>query len=208
MKRRAPLVLLFLAACHRGSAPVEVWIPPAPSEEAAVAASSAPTAGPVAPAAAPAPAAEVFSPISGRIVAVSVRLGQRVKKGDALATVDSPEGRASTGALHKAEADLIAAERDYKRQKQLCEACCTQRDLEMADDRYRQAKAELERARAKARLLKPTIDGYVLRAPLGGEVLALGASLGQEVSGMPTGGNVVPLFVIGERAPASAPLGP
>jgi multidrug resistance efflux pump len=58
------------------------------------------------------------------------------------------------GTLEKARADLIAAERDLERQQYLCRQCggLCGHDVDDAYDRYRQAKAELERAEARARL--------------------------------------------------------
>ena len=48
-------------------------------------------------------------------------LGERVKKGDALAVIESPDIGVASSDVGKAKADLIAAEHDFKRQKELFE---------------------------------------------------------------------------------------
>ena len=99
--------------------------------------------------------AHVYSPVTGKVVRIDAQLGQRVKKGQALAVIESPEIGTAVSDLHKAEADLIAAEHDFKRQKELAEKhAASQKDLEMSEDNYRKAKAEIERAKQKAYLLR------------------------------------------------------
>jgi membrane fusion protein, heavy metal efflux system len=147
--------------------------------------------------------AHVFSPVTGRITKVHAELGARVKKGDPLATLESPDIGLVSADLHKAQADQIAAEHDYDRQKELYEKHATsQKDLEAAEDAFRKAKAELERARQKAFLLQGVGAGvsqsYVLKAALDGEVIARNVAPGVEVQGQYGGGQAVELFTIGE----------
>lgn len=145
----------------------------------------------------------VFSPVTGRVTAISAQLGQRVKKGDPLATIDSPDLGTASSDVAKAEADVIAAEHDFKRQKELYALkVIAKRDLEASEDNYRKLRAELERVRAKARLLSTsgaTVgQGYVLRALIDGEVVARFINPGQEVAGQYGGGNAVELFTVGD----------
>ena len=160
MRAHAFLPLLFLAAvgCAQSQAsesprppPHEVWVAPPQNEDARLSTATVDerdlsgtivTSGKIA--FDDLRVEHVFSPVSGRVTKIEAQLGEHVKKGQALAVIDSPDLGLASADLAKAEADLLAAEHDYKRQKQLCEACCTQRDVEMADDRYRQAKADLE----------------------------------------------------------------
>src|SRR5262252_6709989 len=48
--------------------------------------------------------AHVFSPVSGKVARVFVQLGSHVKKGDPLATIESPEIGAATSDVSKAKA--------------------------------------------------------------------------------------------------------
>jgi cobalt-zinc-cadmium efflux system membrane fusion protein len=148
--------------------------------------------------------AHVFSPVTGKVVRIDAQLGQRVKKGQPLATIESPEIGSAVSDLHKAEADLIAAEHDYKRQKDLAEKhAASQKDLETSEDNYRKAKAEIERAKQKAYLLRTggvntVTQTYTLTSQIDGEVIARAVNPGIEVQGQYGGGAAVELFTVGE----------
>ena len=63
--------------------------------------------------------ARIGSRIPGRVIEIKVNLGDEVKKGEALATIDSPElGEAESNFL-KLEANLRVAEKGYERAKRL-----------------------------------------------------------------------------------------
>jgi membrane fusion protein, heavy metal efflux system len=146
----------------------------------------------------------VFSPVTGRVVQIMARLGERVSKGAPLATIESPDIGSAVSDVHKAEADLIAAEHDFKRKKQLFEQKAgSAADLESAEDTYRKAKAEVERARQKETLLhlgnaNAVTQTYTLVSPVDGEVLARNINPGIEVTGQYSGGATQELFTIGE----------
>jgi cobalt-zinc-cadmium efflux system membrane fusion protein len=146
----------------------------------------------------------IFSPVTGRVVKIMAQLGQRVKKGDALAVIESPDIGSAVSDTHKAEADLVAAEHDLKRKKDLFEQkAASAADVEVSEDTYRTAKAELERARQKQFLLRiGNVDAvtqtYTLTSPIDGEVLLRNINPGIEVQGQYTGGATQELFTIGE----------
>jgi cobalt-zinc-cadmium efflux system membrane fusion protein len=148
--------------------------------------------------------AHVFSPVTGRVVRITAELGARVTKGDSLAIIESPDIGNAVSDVHKAEADLIAAEHDYKRKKDLFEEKAgSAADLEMAEDNWRKAKAEVERARQKAYLLKvgnvdTVTQTFTLTSPIEGEVLMRNINPGIEVQGQYGGGTAQELFTIGE----------
>jgi len=150
--------------------------------------------------------AHVYSPVAGRVTKVQVRQGQRVKKGDALATIEAPDFDPSSD-VYKAQADLIAAEHDAKRMKTLFELGEGRADFEAALDRLRAAKANMEIARVRARPLQllrladacpPYPCTYTLPSPVGGEVLAAEAVAGTFVQGQYDGAVAPELFVIGD----------
>ena len=148
--------------------------------------------------------AHVFSPVTGRVVKISAQLGQHVRKGDVLAVIESPDIGNAVSDVHKAEADLIAAEHDLKRKKQLFEEKAgSAADLEASEDNWRKAKAELERARQKQFLLRvgnvnAVTQSYALTSPIDGDVLLRNINPGIEVQGQYSGGANQELFTIGE----------
>jgi membrane fusion protein, heavy metal efflux system len=149
--------------------------------------------------------AHVMSPVTGRVSRIEAQPGQRVKKGDTLAVIESPDVGSAFSDVEKAHADFVSAEKDYNRQKELFDVHAgSQRDLESSQGNYAKSKAELQRASRKAQLLRAgggtNLGGqsYTLRAPIGGEVIARNVNPGAEVQGQYTGGTVLELFTIGE----------
>ena len=149
--------------------------------------------------------AHVFSPVTGRVASVDAALGQRLKRGDALATIVSPSVGQWSSDLNKADADLIAAEHDFKRKSDLYSVkAVAQADYEASEDNYRQAKAEKDRAEQKANLLRAgggasdVSQGYTLTTPIDGEVIARQLNPGIEVQGQYDNGQAVELFTVGE----------
>jgi membrane fusion protein, heavy metal efflux system len=146
----------------------------------------------------------IFSPVTGRVLSITAQLGQRVKRGDPLATIESPDVGSAVSDEHKAEADLIAAEHDLRRKKELYEQKAgSAADLESSQDTYGRAKAEVERARQKETLLRiGNVDSvtqvYALTSPVDGEVLARNINPGIEVQGQYSGGATQELFTVGE----------
>ncbi|TMA26043.1 MAG: efflux RND transporter periplasmic adaptor subunit [Deltaproteobacteria bacterium] len=146
----------------------------------------------------------VFPPVSGRITRLLAAPGQHVKKGSPLAIILSADlGSAFSDEL-KAKADLIAAEHELKRQREMFEVHATaERDLQIAEDNHNRAKAEYQRATEKTRLLRAgalnsVTQEFVLRSPMEGDVIARNANPGLEVQGQYTAGGSVPeLFTVG-----------
>jgi len=146
----------------------------------------------------------VFSPVTGRISRVLAQPGQKIRKGSPLVRILSPDVGAAFSDVVKAHADLLAAEADFDRQRRLAAVQAnTQRDVEAAEDTYRKAEAEYNRAREKARLLhsgdgQGVTQEYTLVSYLDGEVIARNVNPGQEVQGQYSGGQSVELFTVGD----------
>lgn len=147
----------------------------------------------------------VFSPVNGRVIDIAAGIGERVKRGDRLATIESPEVGIASADLSKAQADFVAAEHDYLREKALWESAeghaTSKKDLERATDEFSKAKAELARARQKASLLGEVhgvSQAFVLRSGIEGEILARNINPGVEVQGQYGGGTAQELFTVGE----------
>ena len=145
----------------------------------------------------------VLSPVTGRVVKIEAEPGQRVKKGAPLALIESPDVAAAYSDLAKAQADFGAAEKDANRQKELFDVRAgSQRDFEGAQAVHSKAKAELDRARKKTRILRGSSSGsnqtYTLRAPIDGEIIARNVNPGAEVQGQYSGGTEIELFTVGD----------
>lgn len=149
----------------------------------------------------------VFSPVAGRVTRVIAQPGERVARGAPLALIQSPDMGQAFSDLAKAQADLVAAEHEHQRQQELYQAHAgSHRDLEAAEDAWSKARAEMERAREKTRLLRASrgdavTQAYTLRAPIAGEVIARSVNPGMEVQGQYSGGQAVELFTVGELDP-------
>jgi cobalt-zinc-cadmium efflux system membrane fusion protein len=148
--------------------------------------------------------AHVFSPVTGRVTAILAQPGQRVKRGDALARISSPEVGSAYADVVKAQADLTATEHEWQRQQLLVkDHAGSRRDYENAEDNYRKANAELRRAQQKTHLLRSgsvnqVTQEYTLRAPIDGDVVArTNVNMGTEVTGQYGIGNAIELFTIG-----------
>jgi cobalt-zinc-cadmium efflux system membrane fusion protein len=149
--------------------------------------------------------AHVFPPVSGRVTRVLAALGQRVRKGEPLAVIESPDLASAWSDLVKARADVTAAEHELERQKALYEhRASAERDFETAQDNAEKSRAEIARARLRLRTLHAPEDGpatqeFLLRSPLSGVVVARTATPGLEVQGMLSSANVAAeLFTVGD----------
>jgi cobalt-zinc-cadmium efflux system membrane fusion protein len=146
----------------------------------------------------------VFSPVTGRVTQILAQPGQRVKKEQGLAVIQSPDVGTAFSDLAKAHAQVEQTEKDFKRQKELYDAhAASQKDYEASQAAYSAAKAELERARKKAYLLSrgsadQVTQEFTLRSQIEGEVIVRNVNLGVEVQGTYGGGTAVELFTIGE----------
>lgn len=214
------LLPLLVWACTRGEAheekkpvipPGEVWLTPAQVSNAHVqleALTPRPVGGQVVTSGRVTfddmRVGHVFSPVTGRVTHIAAQPGQRVKKGDALCTIESPDVGQAFSDLAKAQADLDAVDHEYVRQKELFEAHAgSQRDFENSRSSYERAHAEYERAQRKARLLSVGSTGalsqdYTLRSPIDGEVVMRNVNPGMEVQGQYSGGGALELFTVGE----------
>jgi len=148
--------------------------------------------------------AHVLSPVTGRVVKIEAQPGQRVKKGDALAVIESPDVATAFSDLAKAQADFGAAEKEANRQKELFDLHAgSQRDFEGAQSNFSKARAELDRARKKTRILRGSSSDrsnqmYTLHTPIDGEVIARNVNPGAEVEGQYSGGTALELFTVGD----------
>ncbi len=132
--------------------------------------------------------ARVVSPVAGRVVRLLADVSTNVRKGQALALLQSPDlGQAQADAA-RAATDLEAALRTLARERALYEnGSAPRKDVEAAEaDRARSA-VESERARARLALLgggTGSVDqSFRLVSPIRGVVVDRAANPGEEVRG-------------------------
>lgn len=130
--------------------------------------------------------ANILSPLSGRLLKLSVQLGDTVTNGQELATLTSPDFMAAQGDYLKAKNAVQLTGRACERERLLLEhKIAAQRDFEQAQSDYEAAKSDL--ACATARLVafgfNPETEklGQPLRlvSPISGQVVDMTSAHGQ-----------------------------
>ena len=132
---------------------------------------------------APTPAGEAVltARADGTVVRINRRLGDYVRAGEAVATMDSREAAALSSERSSAEARLALARSAYEREQRLYEAKVTARqDLEGARAALAEAEAEARRARSAASASLVSGDGRSLAvvSVISGRITRADATLG------------------------------
>jgi len=148
----------------------------------------------------------VFSPVGGRVAALGVDVNQTVKKGDVLASLESPDYGQPQSDVLKGASDLALADRTLTRLRELFEhGAAAQKDLDSAEADYTKAKSEYDRATAQLLGLSnghtnSAPGTYQLCSPLAGTVVEKNITPGQQVRSDQMLANapqfVNPLFVV------------
>ncbi|WP_397380843.1 efflux RND transporter periplasmic adaptor subunit, partial [Prosthecobacter sp.] len=149
----------------------------------------------------------VFSPLAGRVASIKGARGQKVKVGDELARITSPDfGQAQADAV-KSEADLALAKRVLERTRDLLkQGVLPQKELDTAQNAFDDAQSERDRAVERLAVWGGRggdVNGaFVLKAPMDGVIVDRNVQPGQEVRSdqMLAGMAVVaaPLFIISD----------
>jgi cobalt-zinc-cadmium efflux system membrane fusion protein len=139
----------------------------------------------------------ISSPLQGRVVEVRAHLGDRVKAGDILLVVDSPEIAQAYSEYVKEDSDLQYAARAHELAKDLYEdKALPLKDLKQAENELVKARAEFRRAKerllslriASEELDKPLdkqkiTSRFEMKSPLAGIVVERTVTPGQSVTG-------------------------
>ncbi len=139
----------------------------------------------------------VSSPLQGRVVEVRVHLGDRVKAGDVLLVVDSPDIAQAYSEYVKEDSDLQYATRAHELAKDLYEdKALALKDLKQAENELVKARAEFRRVKerllslriAPQELNKPLdkqqiTSRFEMKSPLSGIVVERTVTPGQSVTG-------------------------
>jgi len=137
----------------------------------------------------PARLVKVLTPLTGRIVRLNKQLGEEVRAGDVLFTIDSADLAQAVNDANKAQALLTLAKSNLERQHKLDSSEITaKRDLEQAQSDYEQAVSESARAKTHLAQLGAkggataggSAEGHLLavHSPISGHVVDLTAATG------------------------------
>jgi RND family efflux transporter MFP subunit len=151
--------------------------------------------------------ATVAAKITARVLDVLVDEGMSVAEGQVLARLDDSDARrrldaartardATAAAIGNLEVNLVNAERELKRQKELEEsgfAAVQARDLAQTSvDSLRAqivaAREQVKAAEASIAVAQQDVDNCTVRAPFGGVVVSKDAQVGEMVSPISAGG--------------------
>ncbi|HWJ35066.1 MAG TPA: efflux RND transporter periplasmic adaptor subunit [Steroidobacteraceae bacterium] len=128
----------------------------------------------------PARTATVVPQLSGRVLNLTVRLGDRVVKGQVLAVLDSADLAQAYDDYDKAADAYKLTQKNLGRQQEQSKiGVVSDRDLDQATSDNAQAEAEYTRTRARLKILDAPTDSrgparqLTVRAPVGGSVTTL-----------------------------------
>jgi len=126
---------------------------------------------------------QVGAPLDGRVLKVHVQLGDRVREGDPLVTLDCPDAAEMRASVESATASLREARSALDRQTRMMQqGVGTERDRIAAETQVAEKEAELHRVEADVAFVgMGTGTEVVLRAPIGGTVITRKANAGLAV---------------------------
>ena len=132
----------------------------------------------------PARSFRVFAPASGRVLGIEVKPGDNVRKGEALASIESADAGSAQSELVKAEIEAARAQRAADREKVLLDhGAIAEKDYIDAKAASDSAQSELARAKQHIQILgmnvQGTSDHIPLLSPSRGVVLTVGAAAGE-----------------------------
>jgi cobalt-zinc-cadmium efflux system membrane fusion protein len=137
----------------------------------------------------PARTAAVLTPLSGRLIALKVALGDRVKQDQVLAVIDSPDLGQAFDDDEKAADTLKLTEKNLGRQEaQNKLGVASDRDLDQARSDHAQAAAEYARTQARLKILGVASDKrhaphlLTVTAPMNGSVTSLSVAPGNMIN--------------------------
>ena len=128
----------------------------------------------------------VSATIGGRVVSLTRNLGQSVRRGDALAIIESREAASLNAEIEAARARSALAQSNLRREQRLfAERVSPEQDLIAARTAATEANIAVRLAQQQ---LSPTggsggaLNRVAIRSPLSGQIIARSATLGQTVA--------------------------
>lgn len=129
--------------------------------------------------------AHVSPAFSGYVQSVNVELGQRVQKGQALATLLVPDLVDQQSNLQIAQTNLQLARQDFERERQLwSQGISAKQDFQRAFNAYQQAQIQVQATKSRLTALGASSNSsgrYVLTAPISGVISKKDLVIGENV---------------------------
>ena len=131
---------------------------------------------------------KINAEVSGEIITLAVREGQRVAKGQLLVHIKPDAYEAgmdrAQASMAMSEANLLKADAEYKRVSELfSKKLVSQSEMDIAKATYQSAKASSDQSAASLKESKVTFSKTTIYAPMDGIVSQLISELGERVSG-------------------------
>ena len=131
----------------------------------------------------PARVTAILPPLTGRLVALKVSLGDTVKRGQLLALISSPDFDQARSDADKADDALNLANKALERARGVQSAGANAgKDLEAAESARNQALSEHQRAHGRLATLGGNAHGLEVKAPQAGVVTALNVGIGSYIN--------------------------
>jgi membrane fusion protein, heavy metal efflux system len=137
----------------------------------------------------PARTAAVLTPLSGRLIALKVALGDRVTRGQIVAVIDSPDlGQALNDNAKAADSFRLTDKNLARQEAQNQLGAASDRDLDQAKSDHAQAAAEYTRTQARLKMFgvppqsKSSLRELAVAAPVSGSVTALNVAPGNMIN--------------------------
>jgi RND family efflux transporter MFP subunit len=145
--------------------------------------------------------ASVSSKILGRLSWIGVTEGSHVRNNEIIARIEDSDYAAALNAsranIAQYEAQLVQTKRDLQRAQALRkQELVSDSDLETAQTRLAVLAAQLNSARAQAKVAEANFENTRVRAPFGGTVLRKDAEVGEIVSPSSAGGGLTRTAIV------------
>jgi cobalt-zinc-cadmium efflux system membrane fusion protein len=143
----------------------------------------------------------VYTPFAGRVERILAQPGDAIRKGQALATVASPDFGQAQADARRAEADYGLSVKNLERLRELDQAgVVAKKDVQVSEAEHERAQAERARTHARLALYGSAGRGvdqvYALASPIAGTLVEKNINPGQELRPDQMTSNAPPLFVV------------
>jgi cobalt-zinc-cadmium efflux system membrane fusion protein len=138
----------------------------------------------------------ITSPVAGRVIQITAKVGDKVKPNQPLASIDSPDFGQANADVMKAQSDLKLKQQSFERTKTLYEGeVIAKKEFEASEADLKQAEAEYQRALGRIKnygLSKQ--NNFILSSKVAGIVTERQINPGSEVKP----DNTAPLFIVSD----------